>query len=143
MQTSRFLDTGFNQTGPAPFLYIIPMGQKIELLLNMNLKKLCQNCYSILEIATHKTLTKTNIHIPFWISVLRSHNTATNVYHNLRLNCFILTIGKTYTQPSDSSYSCSRVCLEPVTSCRYHNIVKWRHHFDPQWISMFGALSQN
>ena len=26
MQTSRFPDTGFKQSGPAPFLHIIPMG---------------------------------------------------------------------------------------------------------------------
>ena len=61
-------------------------------------------------------------------------------------------------------------CLEPVTLCRYHNMVNWRHHFPSEWctcytrferiknaffrnlyevlhfllqISMFCALSQN
>ena len=40
MQTSRFIDTGFKQTVPAQFLHV----KKNELLLSVNLKKLCHNC---------------------------------------------------------------------------------------------------
>ena len=28
------------------------------------------------------------------------------------------------------------VCLEPVTSCRYHNMVEWRHHFTSEYMQL-------
>ena len=40
-----FLDTGVKQTGSSPFATCYFNGiSKIELLLNINLKKLCRNC---------------------------------------------------------------------------------------------------
>ena len=65
------IDTGFKQTERTVFLRVISIGLKSHLLSNVYFKKWCPNCQKILEIITHKTLTRTrtNIAVRSWILV--------------------------------------------------------------------------
>ena len=137
------------QMSRAIFLHVISMGQKLELLWNVYLKKLCQNCQEILEIETHRTLTRTNIPALSWILVLRNHNIVTNVWSNLPLKCHIFIIGNTHTQEK-LYHQCDHirfmlwwVCLEPGTTCRYHNMIKWHHHCTSVWAMEIPRLHNN
>ena len=104
-------------------------GIKIGTAFKYIFEEMCQNCQWILEIVTHKTLTRTNNPALSWILVLRNHNTVTS-WSYLLLKYHILTI---VTHPEDtvlpawSSDSCG-FCLEPATTCRYHNMITWHHH---------------
>ena len=54
------------------FLHVISMGLRLYLLWSSFLKKLRQNCQYILEIVSHKTLTRTNIPVPSVILVFNA-----------------------------------------------------------------------
>ena len=72
-------ETGFKQIEACHFSPYYSNGIKMELLLNINWKKLCPNSQQMLEILTHKTLTRTNILALSGIFVLRNHNTVKDI----------------------------------------------------------------
>ena len=74
-----------------------PNGIKIELLLHVNLKRLCQICQQILEMVTYKTLTRTNIQTVLNYGFTKPKYRA-KFGLNLWLNCYIFTICKTHTE---------------------------------------------
>ena len=97
-------------------------------LLDLFLKKLCQNFQ---EIISCNTLTRTNILVLSVISILLLHNTVTKCWSNLLLKCHIFLICNKHR-----SYCITRViirfmlllvCLEPVTTWCW-SIRKWCNH---------------
>ena len=96
------------------------------------LEKLFQNFHQILEIVTHKTIKRTNIPSLSWILFLQNHNILIlnkNLIKFAAVKYHIFTIGKTFTADQhDHPINGLMGLLRPVTSCRYHKMVEWRHN---------------
>ena len=82
------------------------------------------------HLTSHKALTRTNVPVPSVISVLLNHKTVTNVDQSLPMKWHIFLIGNTHRSNACAIiwFMVWLVCLEPVTTCRYDSMIKWRHH---------------
>ena len=102
-----------------------------------------RNCAQIVsKFGNHNSqdLTRTNITVQSWISVLRNHNTVTNVDQICRWSVisFPLVTHNTHRRywiyQRDHSIHALVVCLEPVTTCWNDNVIIWRHICTSVWV---------